>query len=405
MAEPIHIHLQPVGGIAGDMFVAAMLDAFPDLLDGVTADLNAIDLPDAVTWDLRRQDVNGLQANYFQVAMGANEIQPSGTYREIRARLNNANLDDRVRAPALSIFRILAEAEAAIHGVDPDKVHFHEIADWDSLADIVAAASLIGRIGPALWTCASLPLGGGTVTTAHGTLPLPAPATLKILNGFAWHDDGQAGERVTPTGAAILRHLMDDNMMAPEAGRLAAMGTGCGTARFAGLANILRVSVFEADVPPQEETIIELAFEIDDMTPEEVAVALDHLRAADGVLDAAHGIRYGKKGRLQFAVTLLVTPQAKDPVLDACFTETTTLGIRWRQTRRRILDRSRHESKAGGRRIGVKLARRPDNRLTGKAESDDLAEFDGLRRRRDVAGSAVSSVLAGKSADPDRDTT
>ena len=125
-----------------------------------------------------------------------------------------------MRERAIAIFTALAEAEAAVHGVPVDEVHFHEIADWDSVADIVGAAWLIEALAPATWSVGALPVGSGRIRTRHGPLTVPAPAAAHLLAGFAMHDDGVAGERVTPTGAAILRQLRPD--AAPAAGLMAA---------------------------------------------------------------------------------------------------------------------------------------------------------------------------------------
>ena len=151
------------------------------------------------------------------------------------------------REHALSLLALLADAEAQVHGIPVDEVHFHELADWDSLLDVVAAGCIAGWLAGARWTATSLPLGGGTVRTAHGVLPVPAPATSRLLTGYPWHDDGIAGERVTPTGAAILRHLVPAAACAArrDAGRLLFAGCGAGTRTLPGVPNILRASVFE----------------------------------------------------------------------------------------------------------------------------------------------------------------
>ena len=167
-----------------------------------------------------------------------------GGYTEIMARIAAAALAPGTAQHAEAILTILGEAEARIHNVPLADVHFHEIADWDSLADVVGAGSVIAALGDAVWTVSDLPRGGGLVRTQHGLLPAPAPATAAILSGYRWRDDGVGGERVTPTGAAIVRHLAT---FSGDFGarRLAATGTGAGTRELPGMPNILRALVFD----------------------------------------------------------------------------------------------------------------------------------------------------------------
>ena len=391
----LHLHLDPVGGISGDMFAAALLDAFPDLDESLRGDLAAAGLLAHVQVAQSRALANGIAANAFAVTHATDAPHPTHHYRDIRAFLERSSLAGPVRARAIAIFEILADAEAAVHGVTRDEVHFHEIADWDSITDIVAAASLIERCGAQSWTCGSVPLGRGMVKTEHGRLPVPAPATARILEGFSVHDDGELGERATPTGAAILRHLMQNNTENKPVAVLVRSGVGCGSRRFDSLPNILRVLVLDArhgDVHrPLHDAIGVVAFEVDDMTPEELAVALEHLRLCDGVVDVGYQVRFGKKGRAQFAVQVLTEPRAIEAVSDRCFVETSTLGLRLEMGTRRILRRASGTVSAEAGRFAVKRAYRPDGSITAKVESDDLAPLPGHHRRRTVGAAAAAS--------------
>ena len=138
---------------------------------------------------------------------------------------------------AIAIFAVLAEAEGRVHGIAPAEVSFHEVGAWDSIMDIVAAAALIEDIGAAGWSTTPVPLGSGRVRSAHGDLPVPTPATALLLEGLEVFDDGRPGERVTPTGAAILRHLMPGQGLPRRRLRLGRVGHGFGTKRFAGISN------------------------------------------------------------------------------------------------------------------------------------------------------------------------
>lgn len=374
-----HVHLDAVGGVAGDMVAGALLDAFPDLEDPLRRDLAA--LGGVVEPVLRRGTSGGLAC--LRVEMAVRDAPPAtGLWRDLRAFLASAPLHPPVRDGALAIFGHLAAAEAHCHGVPLEEVHFHEVADWDSVADVVAAASLAHRSGVQTWTVGDLPLGEGTVATAHGTLPLPAPATAWLLRGFAVHQDGERGERVTPTGAAILRHLVPAPAGRAPRGRLLATGTGAGTRDLAERPNILRALVVDTEAAPARDRVARLAFEVDDMTPEEVAVALDRLRALPGVLDAGLTLGVGKKGRPRFALDLLARPEGAEALAEACLLETSTLGLRIEEVERRILPR---EDQGGEPR--VKRANRPGG-ATAKAESDDLAVIPGLAARRAAARAA-----------------
>jgi uncharacterized protein (DUF111 family) len=171
----LSVHLDSCGGVAGDMFAAAMLDAFPALEEPLRADLAAA-LGGLVEPVLRRGTSGGLAALRVRMTVQA-APPPTGRWRDIRDFLLRSGLDPTVKERALAIFGLLAEAEAHCHGVPVEEVHFHEVADWDSLADIAAAASLVHHAGLARWSVQDVPMGEGTVTTAHGLLPLPAPAT------------------------------------------------------------------------------------------------------------------------------------------------------------------------------------------------------------------------------------
>jgi hypothetical protein len=380
-----HIHLDAVGGIAGDMFVAAMLDAFPDCRPRVLADAAAA-LPEGYEGALRETRSGILRGLGFGLAgdppARARDDHDAGTFLDMVARIRRAPLAGGTADRAVAILTLIAEVEAEIHQVPLEQVHFHEIADWDSLLDVVAAGSIASALAPACWTVSPLPRGGGLVKTRHGLLPVPAPATAALLTGFAWRDDGVSGERVTPTGAAILRHLVgSDGGGALPAARLIAVGTGAGTRTLAGIPNVLRALVFEATLDPTpRERIAVISFEIDDMTGEEIAVAADRLRAVEGVLDVGIGQVHGKKNRPMQSFRLLARPEQADTVIARCFQETSTIGLRLTEEQRVVLPRRLARTDAGGIDIGVKTVER-GGRTSIKAESDDL-RADSLEGRR-----------------------
>lgn len=377
----MHLHLDPVGGIAGDMFIAALLDAYPELSAGVDAALAKVGLPSGAHYAVLAHHDGVLAGRRFELSLPANSARQHSAQHHpahvglaaVRAAIAAMGLDAAVAARAGDMFALLAEAEAEVHGVSEDAVEFHEVGALDSIADIVGAAWIIEALGHATWSVGALPLGSGRVNTAHGALPLPAPAVVRLLTGFAFFDDGLAGERVTPTGAAILRHLGCASGMVPRPGRLTASGLGFGSRKLPGLANVLRVLAFDTTDAPAADEVALLAFEVDDQTPEDLALGLERLRACDGVLDVVQSPVFGKKGRMAAQVQVLAQPQRLAAIVAACFAETTTLGVRHQVLARSVLARKQSTiADAAGTAVRVKLARRPDGSLSAKAESDDL---------------------------------
>ena len=396
----LSIHLDLVGGIAGDMFVAAMVDALPALEAPIRRELEAVRPGGAAMPDFPVASSAGLRARGFRAAASSGyrklEASQGTSYRELRHTIESAPLAAGTQRHALALLDLLAAAEAHVHGTSLDDVHFHELADWDSLMDVVAAGCIAERLHGAHWTASALPLGGGRVRTEHGMLPIPAPATGALLEGYPWRDDGIAGERVTPTGAAILRLLVPAASCAGRsgAGRLVAVGAGAGVRTLPGLPNIVRALVFEAEHAMPEfdadaDFVGVIEFDVDDMTGEEIALAADRLRALAGVLDVSIGARFGKKGRPLSDFRVLAQPSAVASVAHACFAETSTLGLRVREDRRQILRRTEVRADA----VSVKVAQRPGGARTGKAAHDDVAADATLEARRKAGASAVERAL------------
>ena len=409
----LHIHLQPLGGIAGDMFVAAMLDAFPRCREQVFADIAAV-IPGAVgvphLSDVLR---NGIAALHFSLDEKspvharahahkhehthehthahhphAHEHAPVSDYAGIRGVIERANLSQSTALHALAILEILGRAEAQIHRVALEEVHFHELAAWDSLMDVVAAGSVLSALGEATWSISALPLGSGQVMTQHGLLPVPAPATMRILESYPWRSDDVPGERVTPTGAAIVRYLVPPEHLPnkPE-GTLSGGGYGAGTKNFPEMANVLRVMVFDKAQQAKGDgaAVAVLQFDVDDMSGEEIGVAAERLRREPGVLDLLLIAAQGKKGRPVTMFQLLIDPAYLDACSRQVFLETSTIGLRWNMLDRIVLARQLRSTAAG---LNVKEVRRPDGSATAKIESDELESLEGLALRRQTKAAA-----------------
>ena len=409
----LEVHLDLVGGLAGDMFIAALLDAFPHFESQVIQGIRNVSGAYTIDCSVQVHKDHVLQGRRFQVERSAAsvarppfaspDLAAHTTWRSIRARLSTATLTPGARTHAIQIFQLLAAAEAFVHGVHPETVEFHEVGAWDSIADIVGAAVLIDVIGATRWTSSPAPLGSGLVKTAHGMLAVPAPATTRLLLGMPTVDDGIGGERVTPTGAAILRYLCPPVECARE-GRtknfsatvrtLTASGTGFGTRTLRGVSNHLRVLCFDPSghASGGRREIHVLEFEVDDQSGEDLAVGLDRLRAHPAVLDVIQAPVFGKKGRMMVHVRVLVRYSHLDEVADACFRETTTIGLRHHTVHGTGLKRRLEDVTVDGHRVRVKIVERPGG-ATAKAESDDLSAHEVHSRRASLRTRAESVVL------------
>jgi len=319
----MQIHLDPVGGVAGDMFVAAILNAYPELTPGLLEAINGLRLPELVTCRIDTVDDGVLAGSRFVVeSEDRASIHHQHTrdsdgshdhhhrhWSDIRKLIEQANLSPATKRHAIGIFGLLAEAEARVHGIPAANVAFHEVGAVDSIVDIVGAAFLIDTLGAERWTTSPLPLGSGQVETAHGRLPIPAPATALLLEGFTVFDDGIPGERVTPTGAAIARYLCQPGEMQRRNGVLERSGVGLGTKRFSGISNVLRVTSFQqkARALSGYRELLVVEFEVDDQSAEELAAGLERIRNDTAVFDVIQIPAIGKKGRQTSHITVSYT--------------------------------------------------------------------------------------------------
>lgn len=391
----MHLHLNPLGGLAGDMFCAALLDVRPDLLPLTRETVACLDMPSKVRIELR--DTDGvLRGKRFSVTPEGPENHYHTAFRAILDLLVHAPLKSAVRERAVRIFTLLAEVEGRVHGIAPDEVSFHEVGSWDSIADIVSAAALLDTLEVRSASCAPLPLGGGRVRTAHGILPVPAPATALLLEGLPVTDDGIMGERITPTGAAIVKSL-NPTQTAPGAGLLGASGMGFGTRSLPGIPNCLQILCIEDPTPAvsgyaKTDRVVVLDFEVDDQSPEDFALAMDQLRATEGVLSVTSFQGIGKGGRPTLSVEVLGRPDALTRVADTCFRETTTIGLRWQEVPRYILPRRLHQVQVDGKPLRAKVVDRPQGR-TAKTESGDVGTEGGRTERERLRRLAAARAL------------
>ncbi len=296
---------------------------------------------------------------------------PARSWSEIRSALAGAALEDSVRARALAAFTRLAEVEAGIHGVSPEDVHFHELGGADALVDICGACALVRDLGVERLVCSPLPLARGLVSAAHGRLPLPAPATMALLEGVPVHGVAAGPELVTPTGAALATTLADDWGELPPM-RLAGTGYGAGTRDDPDRPNLLRVILGDAQAaePPP---IAVLETNLDDLNPQLVPDAVEGCFQA-GAVDVWVTPIQMKKGRPGIMLAALARPDRERAVAHAMLRHTTTLGVRVRRGHRYELERELATVQVDGRPIRIKLGRLDGAVVNVSPEHDDCAQ-------------------------------
>ena len=379
--------LDPFSGISGDMTLGALIDVGldPDWLRALPATLGL----EGVT--VRIQDVLRGELACKKVDFDI-PPQPHGRHiDDIRRLVAAAGVPEGVRRRADAAFTAIAVAEGAIHGMAPESVHLHEVGAVDAILDVVGAIWGLELLGVERVFCGPIALGDGSVRAAHGLLPVPAPATLKLLEGIPVSPGPEgSGELVTPTGAALVRVLSSG----PTPARYipTKSGFGAGTKDFRGRANALRIilahEIVEDDrADPGVETLVVLAADVDDMAGEYLAAAADALRAA-GALDVVLMATTMKKGRPGTRLEVLASEERADSLERLLLTETTTIGVRRYPVSRRALPRERRLVQVLGHEVAVKLVTLPGGARRGKPE------FDDVRRVAEATGRPVADIYS-----------
>jgi hypothetical protein len=302
--------------------------------------------------------------------------QPHGRHiREIRALVAAAGVPDRVRERADRAFTAIATAEGEIHGVAAEKVHLHEVGAVDAILDVVGSVWGFELLGVDRVYCGPISLGDGTVRAAHGVLPVPAPATLKLLEGLEVRPGPEgSGELVTPTGAALVRVLSEG--APPTSFVPKRSGFGAGTKDFKGRANALRIVLAEPAAGARGdsdgvERLVQLAADVDDMSGEYVAAAAEALREA-GALDVVLLATTMKKGRPGTRFEVLTAPERADALESLLLSATTTIGVRRATVERRALPRERRVVRVLDHDVSVKVVTTPGGGRRAKPEFDDV---------------------------------
>jgi uncharacterized protein (TIGR00299 family) protein len=292
-----------------------------------------------------------------------------------------SELPARVKANAARVFQKLGEAEALAHGVPIEKVHFHEVGAIDSICDIVGACLAFDLLGVDRIYCSPVNVGSGTVNTEHGVLPVPAPATARLLENKPVYSRGPALELTTPTGAAIMSTLAEDFGSMPPM-RIRVTGYGAGDRDFPEHANVVRVMIGEASGARETTTVSVIEANIDDASPQIVAYATEKLLEA-GALDALLIPAQMKKGRPGVILQVIASPEKREELAAIIFRETTTLGIRFYNAERRVQTREWRDISTPHGNVRVKIG-----------ETGFAPEYEDARRIAAETGAALKDVLA-----------
>ncbi len=327
-------YLDCFAGISGDMVLAALIDAGlpPDVLRQGVGQLGL----GPVALDIETTRQHGLHAVRVKVSGGSD--QPLRTLADLLAILHRSGLAAEITAPAGRVFRLLAEAEAKVHGVSVDAVHFHEIGAVDTIVDVVGAVIGLHHLGIRELVCSPVPLGHGTVDCAHGRLPLPAPAVCELLRQVPVYGIDCATETVTPTGAALLKALATGFGPLPPM-TIAATGCGAGSRDLSGgRPNLLRLIVGTSRPAAEAQRVEIIETNLDDWSPEGFPY-LSELLLARGALDVNIAPIQMKKGRPAFRLQVICDPAHGEGIKTAILSETTAIGLRFRTEERLTLAR------------------------------------------------------------------
>ncbi len=375
------LYLDCIGGIAGDMLLAGLLDA--------GAPLETLhELPErlgigGVEIGVERVERHGIRSLHVDVRPARSP--PARTWRSLREILEGAELPPPARERSLRVLDRLAQAEAAVHGGPVDDVHFHELGGEDTLVDISGAPLLLDELGIERVSCSALPYSRGLARAAHGILPVPAPATVEVLRGAQVRGVETEKELVTPTGAALAVELAE-SFGPPPLLVLERVGYGAGSDDVPDRPNVLRVLVGQVRGAQAEEVVL-LETNLDDLSPELVPDAAERCFGA-GALDVWTTPVQMKKGRPGFVLSVLARPPDEHALAAAMLEETTALGVRVRRLRRYELEREHRVVPVQGGDVRVKIGRL-DGRIVNVApEHDDCAAV------ARAAGRAVKAVWA-----------
>lgn len=377
-------YLDASSGISGDMFIAALLDAGLEE-QPFLAGLRTIA---AGPFEFKRSRVlrSGLAGTHIEFA--APERQPHRHLSHIEKLINESGLPPRVKERALAIFTRLADAEGKLHAKPPGEVHFHEVGAVDAILDIAGACLGVELLGIEELCCSPLNVGAGRVDAAHGSLPVPAPATAELLKGLPVFSSGVDGELLTPTGAAIVATLATHFGPIPHM-TIEQIGYGAGSRDMPGHPNLARIMLGEraAGESGADDTVSVIQANVDDMNPQLFGFMMDRALAA-GALDVTSSAIQMKKNRPGLEITVLTKPESAEAVARILFDQTTTLGVRIHEARRRVLDREIVSVETRYGKVRVKVAK-----IRGHIVNE-APEYDDCRRIAEEKSVPLKEVIA-----------
>ncbi len=370
-------YLDAFSGISGDMTVGALLDAgadFSALNDALTS------LGTGATFRVEKTKRRGIAASKFHVEGG--ETKSHRHLSHILKMIDAAPLTSRVKKMSAAVFQKLGEAEAKVHAMPIEKVHFHEVGAVDSICDIVGACFCFDSLGvDSIWS-GPLNLGSGTVNTEHGLLPVPAPATAELVSGKPVYSRGPEMELTTPTGAALVSTLADRFDVMPAMSILAS-GYGAGTRDFPGQANVLRALIGEMQQTPESTTVSVIETNIDDANPQILGYTMERLLES-GALDVTLTPVFMKKNRPGTMLTVIASPGDQEALAQLILSETSTLGLRIYSAQRRVLAREISEVETEYGTVRMKHA----------ATGAFAPEYDDCRRIAREKGLPLKEIIA-----------
>jgi uncharacterized protein (TIGR00299 family) protein len=353
-------------GISGDMTLGALVDAGVSL-DALRAELAKLDL---LGYDLKAEKVNrsGIAATKVSVIIDQKD-QKSRHLFDIVNIIEASTLSSSVKEKSSRIFKRLAEAEAKVHGSTPDSIHFHEVGAVDAIVDIVGSTVGLELLGITQIIASAINVGSGTVKTAHGLLPIPAPATAELLAGIPFYQSSTQGELTTPTGAVVISTLGSSFGPMPSM-KVERVAYGAGDKEFPGPPNVLRLMIGQSAAGYDEDTSIVIETNIDDMSPQLYDYLIEKL-----IQQGAHDVYLTpiimKKGRPAILLSVLTDKAKSDVALDTIFRETTSIGVRIQEVGREKLSREMRVIDTVYGKIRIKISKRGEEVLTMTPEYED----------------------------------